>query len=134
MGEIKEALGVLAFGACNESMKTFNRDVFKQQYRDYLREYLTVLQCTSAYPTPEDEVNLRCLTTLEENFEIDVGFSDHTLNVHTPALAVARGAGVVEKHFTLDRSMEGPDHAASLEPGELAQMIDAVSTVPAALR
>lgn len=121
--EIQDALRVLAHGARNESMDSAGQGEIDEGDRSFLRDHLTLLQCTSAYPTPEEEVHLRCLSTLRDRFNTAVGFSDHTFNVHTPALAVARGAQVVEKHFTLDRDQSGPDHSASLEPSELEEMV-----------
>ncbi len=84
---------------------------------------LTVLHCTSNYPTEIDDVNLLAMSTMAATFGLPVGYSDHTTSTIVPALAVARGAIVIEKHFTLDRQQEGPDHKASLEPDELREMI-----------
>lgn len=94
---------------------------------------LILLHCLSEYPAPSDEVNLRAMDTLREAFGVPVGFSDHTLGTTVAVAAVARGADIVEKHFTLDRSLEGPDHEASLEPDELEVMIEAIRTTEAAL-
>lgn len=94
---------------------------------------LVLLQCTSAYPAPADEANLRAMATMREAFGVSVGFSDHTCGDEVALAAVALGASVLEKHLTLDRSLAGPDHAASLEPGELAQLVTRVRTVEAAL-
>lgn len=90
---------------------------------------LTVLHCTTSYPTPMSEVNLQAMDVLEEELEADIGYSDHTLGITVPIAAVARGAKLIEKHFTLDRSMEGPDHQASLEPDELKQMVERIRNV-----
>jgi N-acetylneuraminate synthase/N,N'-diacetyllegionaminate synthase len=87
---------------------------------------VALLHCVSAYPTAVDDVNLRAIRTLDDEFAVPVGFSDHTTAVEMPALSVAAGARIVEKHFTLDRSMEGPDHAASLEPSELDRAVSLV--------
>ncbi|MDD5103152.1 MAG: N-acetylneuraminate synthase family protein [Candidatus Peribacteraceae bacterium] len=84
---------------------------------------LTLLHCVSAYPAPTDQINLRAMETLRQEFHVPVGYSDHTEGVAVALTAAALGAQVLEKHFTLDRSLPGPDHAASLEPGELTQMI-----------
>lgn len=94
---------------------------------------LTVLHCTSNYPTRPENVNLRAMQTIARETGFPVGYSDHTLGIAICPAAVALGAVVIEKHFTLDRTMEGPDHKASLEPHELKQMIDQVRTVEAAL-
>ncbi|MEM9358873.1 MAG: N-acetylneuraminate synthase family protein [Pseudomonadota bacterium] len=84
---------------------------------------ITLLQCTSLYPAPAETLNLRAMTTMGQTFQLPVGFSDHSLGDHASIAAVALGACVIEKHFTLDRTLPGPDHAASLEPAELTAMI-----------
>jgi len=94
---------------------------------------MTLLHCTTEYPTPPDDVNLRAMTTLADTFGAPVGYSDHTAGIAVPVAAVALGATVIEKHFTLDRTMEGPDHRASLEPDELARMIEQIREVERAL-
>lgn len=83
------------------------------------KDKITLLHCTTEYPAPKDEVNLRAMKTLKEYFGVEIGYSDHTQGIEIPIAAVAMGARVIEKHFTLDRNMEGPDHKASLEPHEL---------------
>lgn len=93
------------------------------------REDITILHCTTEYPAPIDEVNLRVMDTLKRSFGVDVGYSDHTLGIVVPISAVCLGAVIVEKHFTLDRNMEGPDHKASLEPDELVLMIKSIRMV-----
>lgn len=87
---------------------------------------LTLLHCTTEYPCPFEAVNLRAMLTLKEAFRLPVGYSDHTPGITIPVAAVAMGATVIEKHFTLDRNMEGPDHKASLEPDELKAMVAAI--------
>lgn len=94
---------------------------------------ILLLHCTTEYPTPYSDVNLRAMDTIREKFHVKVGYSDHTLGIEVPIAAVARGAVVIEKHFTLDRNMEGPDHKASLEPDELKRMIDAIRHIEAAM-
>ena len=98
-----------------------------------LRERVTLLHCTTEYPAPFDEVNLRAMDTLAAAFGLPVGFSDHTPGIAVPIGAVARGAMVIEKHFTLDRSLPGPDHKASLEPSELTEMVVGIRQVELAL-
>ena len=102
-----------------------------------LKEYgsndIAVLHCNTEYPTPYADVNLKAMLTLRDELEIEVGYSDHTLGIEIPVAAVAMGAGIIEKHFTLDKSMAGPDHKASLEPHELKQMVLAIRNVEAAL-
>ena len=94
---------------------------------------VALLHCTTNYPCPVEEVNLRAMCTLREAFKCRVGYSDHTMGLEVPVAAVALGAEIIEKHFTLDRSMAGPDHKASLEPGELKQMVRQIRNVEKAL-
>jgi N,N'-diacetyllegionaminate synthase len=97
------------------------------------RERVTILHCNSEYPTPMEDVNLRAMRTLREAFGVSVGYSDHTAGIEVAVAAVALGATVIEKHFTLDRSLPGPDHKASLEPAELAAMITAIRNIERAM-
>lgn len=97
------------------------------------RETVTVLQCNTEYPTPMSDVNLRAMLSIRDAFQVSVGYSDHTQGIEIPIAAVALGAQVIEKHFTLDRALPGPDHAASLEPGELKAMIQAIRNVEMAM-
>lgn len=94
---------------------------------------ITVLHCNTEYPTPYADVNLRAMLTLKEELGVDVGYSDHTRGIEVPVAAAALGASVIEKHFTLDKSMEGPDHKASLEPAELQAMVRAIRNIESAL-
>lgn len=98
------------------------------------RAEITLLHCTTQYPTPIENVNLRAMLTLGEAFPgVRIGYSDHTLGIEVPIAAAALGARVLEKHFTLDRSMDGPDHAASLEPEELKAMVASVRNIEVAM-
>jgi N,N'-diacetyllegionaminate synthase len=97
------------------------------------RSKLTVLHCTTEYPTPMAEVNLRAIQSLHAAFGVDVGYSDHTQGIEVAIAAVAMGACVIEKHFTLDRTLPGPDHQASLEPAELRAMVAAIRNIEVAL-
>ena len=94
---------------------------------------LTILHCTTEYPTPFEDVNLKAMNTIREEFNVNIGYSDHTKGIEVPIAAVALGATVIEKHFTLDRNMEGPDHKASLEPHELKAMVDSIRHIELAL-
>lgn len=94
---------------------------------------ITLLHCNTAYPTPYEDVNLNAMQTLKDVFNLPVGYSDHTPGIEVPVAAVAKGAVVIEKHFTLDKNMEGPDHKASLEPDELKQMVTAIRNIEKAL-
>ena len=97
------------------------------------KKSITVLHCTTEYPTPMPEVNLRAMISVRDNFGVKVGFSDHTLGIEVAIAAVAMGATLIEKHFTLDRQMPGPDHKASLEPSELKSMVTAIRNIEVAL-
>ncbi|MBU2620676.1 MAG: N-acetylneuraminate synthase [Proteobacteria bacterium] len=97
------------------------------------QEQLAVLHCNTEYPTPYQDVNLRAMETLRSALHLRVGYSDHTLGIEVPVAAVALGATIIEKHFTLDKTMRGPDHRASLEPGELKQMVQSIRHIEIAL-
>lgn len=92
-----------------------------------------LLHCTTEYPTPFEDVNLKAMSTLRTKFNVEVGYSDHTKGIEVPIAAVAMGATIIEKHFTLDRNMEGPDHKASLEPKELKEMIRCIRNIEKAI-
>lgn len=93
------------------------------------KDKITILHCNTEYPTPFEDVNLSAMKTISEEFGVKVGYSDHTQGIEVPIAAVALGACIIEKHFTLDRHMEGPDHKASLEPGELSEMVKAIRNI-----
>ena len=97
------------------------------------REQITILHCNTEYPTPYQDVNLRAMQEIKDKFNVKVGYSDHTNGIEVPIAAVALGATVIEKHFTLDRSLPGPDHKASLEPDDLKAMVSAIRHVENAL-
>jgi N,N'-diacetyllegionaminate synthase len=94
---------------------------------------ITILHCNTEYPTPMLDVNLKAMLSLKKEFEVNIGYSDHTLGIEVPIAAVALGATVIEKHFTLDKKMEGPDHKASLDPLELKQMVISIRNIEMAL-
>ncbi|MDH4618262.1 N-acetylneuraminate synthase [Brevibacillus sp. AY1] len=137
LGDIEEALGVLAYGYLNRdqlpSREKFQNAYFCDEGRELLQKKVTLLHCTTEYPAPFEEVNLRVLETLEKAFRLPVGLSDHTDGITIPIAAVACGAKVIEKHFTLDRTLPGPDHRASIEPNELKQMVNSLRLVEKAL-
>jgi N-acetylneuraminate synthase len=97
------------------------------------RDKITILHCNTEYPTPMKDVNLKAMLSIGQEFGVKVGYSDHTLGIEVPIAAVAMGATVIEKHFTLDKNLEGPDHAASLEPNELISMCKAIRNIEQAL-
>ncbi len=136
--EVQSALGVLAFGYTRErceqpSLAAFVKAFKSEVGQQALRDYVTLLHCTSAYPCPYTEINLRAMDTLAACFKLAVGFSDHSPGIEIPIAAVAKGACMIEKHFTLDRNLPGPDHKASLEPSELNAMVQAIRHVEQAL-
>ena len=137
LGEIEQALAVLAFGYLRQTghptRESLIESLVSAAGRSVLRERVTLLHCTSEYPAPLEEVNLCSMNTMETAFGLAVGYSDHTDGIAVSLAAVARGASVVEKHFTLDRSLPGPDHASSLEPHELAAMVKGIREVETAL-
>lgn len=138
LGEVEAALGVLAFGFISGVDDAPGRSAFALAFasdegQSALRKKVKLLHCTTEYPAPFREVNLRAMDTLAAAFGLPVGYSDHTSGIHVPVAAVARGATVIEKHFTLDRNLPGPDHKASLEPDELLAMVAAIREVEAAL-
>ena len=138
LAEVEAALGMLAFGFATQSAATpqhgdFERAFASEAGQQALRNRVTLLHCTTEYPTPFDEVNLRAMDTLAAAFGLPVGYSDHTLGIHVSLAAVARGARVIEKHLTLDRNLPGPDHKASLEPDELRQLVRQIREIEQAL-
>jgi N-acetylneuraminate synthase len=137
LDEIRESLGVLAYGYLHKGVPKGRADFLKlldsDESRALLKEKVTLLHCTTEYPCPLDQVNLRAMDTLTGTFGLPVGYSDHTLGIQVSVGAAARGATVLEKHFTLDRSLPGPDHTASLEPDELTAMVLAVREISQAL-
>lgn len=96
-------------------------------------EKITVLHCTTEYPTPLEDVNLKAMITIRESFKVNIGYSDHTPGIEIPIAAVALGANLIEKHFTLDKNLPGPDHKASLEPFELKEMVRTIRNIEKAL-
>ena len=112
-----------------EALSVINNERKKRGDAAPLSEAVTLLHCTSNYPTPLRDVNLRAMQTLSRSFGLPVGYSDHTDGISVAPVARALGASVFEKHFTLDRSLPGPDHAASLEPEELARLVQSIRDV-----
>jgi N-acetylneuraminate synthase len=135
--EVRRALGVIAFGLTRTGdpagLADCDAAFASPEGRTAVADRVTLLQCTTQYPAPASAVNLRAMTTMAAEFGVPVGYSDHTLGIAVATAAVALGARVIEKHFTLGRDRPGPDHAASLEPDELAALVRAVREVEAAL-
>ncbi len=133
LGEIEQALAVLAYGYLHEDFPADFRSV-QQAYvsaegQDILQKKVQLLHCTTQYPAPPSQTNLKAMETISRAFGLPVGYSDHTEGITIPVAAVARGAEIIEKHFTLDKNMPGPDHKASLEPNELKAMVQAIRVV-----
>lgn len=122
---------IISTGMAN--LKEINAAIQVLMSEKLSKKDITILHCNTAYPTPYNDVNLKAMLTIKNEFDIDVGYSDHTLGIEVPIAAVALGAKVIEKHFTLSRKLNGPDHAASLEPHELKSMIDAIRNVEKAM-
>jgi len=137
LGEVERALGVLAFGYTNTNerptVESFQAAYGSWEGQQSLRNQVILLHCTTEYPAPINEVNLKVIDTMRCAFGLPVGYSDHTQGIIVPIAAVARGAVVIEKHFTLDRNLPGPDHKASLEPQQLNKMVKAIREVEQAL-
>ncbi|NIY94313.1 N-acetylneuraminate synthase [Vibrio diazotrophicus] len=138
LAEIEMALGVIAFGYTTADHVAPSVLAFQQAYasnegQKALKEKVTILHCTTEYPAPMAEINLKAMDTLGKAFDLPAGYSDHSEGITIPIAAVARGAVLIEKHFTLDKNMEGPDHKASLEPDELTAMVKATRQVELAL-
>lgn len=122
---------ILSTGMCDmEDVRAAVEALYKNGLS---KENLILLHCNTEYPTPFEDVNLKAMDALRKEFDVEVGYSDHTEGIEVPIAAVALGATVIEKHFTLDRNMEGPDHKASLEPGELKAMVDAIRNIEKAV-
>lgn len=135
--EVEQALGVLVYGYGAQNARP-GRDVFVEAWNDpvrrgILRDKVTLLHCTTEYPTPIEDVNLMALRTLRDAFGLAVGYSDHSEGIIVASAAVALGATVIEKHLTLDRTLPGPDHAASVEPPTFKAMVENIRLVEAAL-
>lgn len=137
LDEIRDALGIYLMGALRpQVIPDRNRlnDVYvSQQGQDCLKNRVVLLHCTTQYPTPYEDVNLKAMNTLKGEFGVSVGYSDHTEGIAVSIAAVARGAEVIEKHFTLDKELPGPDHKASIEPGELRDLVTSARVIEKSL-
>ena len=122
---------ILSTGMC--SLEDIESALNSLESEGLQRKDITILHCTTEYPAPIDEVNLQAIETLRKYFGTSVGYSDHTIGIAIPIAAVSLGAKIIEKHLTLDRSMPGPDHSASIEPNEFAAMVTAIRQVEDAM-
>ncbi len=138
LGDIEVSLGALAFGYLagvddRPSLSAFQAAYASHEARHVLREKVTILHCTTEYPAPPESLNLNAIPTIARSFGLDVGFSDHSEGPEAAIAARVLGATVLEKHITLDRSMPGPDHKASMEPVDFAAMVRQIRNLDAAL-
>lgn len=138
LAEVEAALSVIAFGLTNTHNSQPSEQAFFEAYnskagQNALQEKVTLLHCTTEYPAPINEINLNAMQTLASAFKLTVGYSDHSAGITIPIAATALGAQLIEKHFTLDKTLQGPDHKASLEPDELTAMVQAIRDVEQAL-
>jgi len=137
LSEVEQGLAVVCHALKHDQPPTSLSEVWQcwsgPQARCSLANQVSLLHCTSQYPTPMNEVNLKAMDTLAEVFRLPVGYSDHTQGTLVTVAAVARGATIIEKHFTLDRQLPGPDHSASLEPHELKRMVGEIHAIAQAL-
>lgn len=122
---------ILSTGMCTMEDIEAAINVFLAE--DISKDDITILHCNTEYPTPMYDVNLKAMLSIQQEFGTEIGYSDHTLGIEVPVAAVALGASVIEKHFTLDNTMEGPDHAASLEPHQLKEMVKAIRNIEQAI-
>lgn len=122
---------IMSTGMCSELEITQALDVLVKF--GLKKEAISILHCNTEYPTPMKDVNLKAMLSIQKNFGVQVGYSDHTLGIEVPIAAVVMGANIIEKHFTLDRTMPGPDHLASLEPAELKAMVTAIRNIELAM-
>ncbi|MEY8199247.1 MAG: N-acetylneuraminate synthase [Colwellia sp.] len=138
LSEIEAVLGVIAFGYtadrnASPSQLAFERAYASEAGQNAIRDKVTLLHCTTEYPAPMNDINLKAMDTLAVAFNLPAGYSDHSEGIAISVAAVARGAVLIEKHFTLDKNMEGPDHKASLDPSELKDMVESIRNVEKAL-
>lgn len=137
MEDIHDGLAFIAYGLAfpDQSVDLDHVQAFYQteEAKLFLNEYVTVLHCTTEYPAPFETINLNAMNTMKKELQLSIGFSDHSEGIAVSVAAVALGATVIEKHFTLDRNLPGPDHRASLEPKELEEMVIGIRTVEQSL-
>jgi N-acetylneuraminate synthase len=137
ISEIKMALGILAFGLLQKNMqptqKRFREAYASGQGMRLLKKHVSLLHCTSEYPAPFNELNLRAITLLQKKFGLNVGYSDHSEGIVASLGAVTLGATIIEKHFTTNRNLPGPDHIASLEPQEFTAMVAGIRQLESSL-
>tara|TARA_R110000796_G_scaffold197152_6_gene313576 strand:- start:2147 stop:3217 length:1071 start_codon:yes stop_codon:yes gene_type:complete len=133
LSEIEQVLSVIAFGYINPegnpTEEALQTAYFSEQGKQLLKDKVTLLHCTTEYPAPFNDINLNAMDTMKDAFKLEVGYSDHSAGIVVPIAAVAKGAVLIEKHFTVDKGLPGPDHKASLDPIELKEMVDGIRIV-----
>lgn len=133
LSEIEQVLSVIAFGYINPegnpTEEALQAAYFSEKGKQLLKDKVTLLHCTTEYPAPFNDINLNAMDTMRNAFKLSVGYSDHSAGIVVPIAAVAKGAVLIEKHFTVDKSLPGPDHKASLDPIELKEMVDGIRIV-----
>ena len=136
LSEVQNAVATIIHSQNNKvepsSMKEI-LEIYEIDKKYKLKNSLFLLHCTSQYPAPLDEINLNCIEMLRDKFDVNVGYSDHSDGIEVSLAAVAKGAKIIEKHFTLDKKLDGPDHKASLEPNELKNMVTGIRKIEKAL-
>jgi N-acetylneuraminate synthase len=136
LDEVKDALGVIAYGYIDgkdPSINSFRSAFLSNEGQSILKNKVTLLHCTTEYPAPLEDINLLAMQTMKEEFNLNVGYSDHSKGINVSIAATALGATVIEKHFTLDKTLPGPDHNASLDPEELKLMVNSIRDVEKAI-
>ncbi|WP_392344249.1 N-acetylneuraminate synthase [Pseudoalteromonas prydzensis] len=133
LSEIEQVLSVIAFGYLNANdnptVEQLQAAYYSDEGKQLLKDKVTLLHCTTEYPAPFEDINLNAMDTMSNAFKLAVGYSDHSEGIIVPVSAVAKGAVLIEKHFTTDKTLPGPDHKASLNPVELKAMVDGIRTV-----
>lgn len=134
LADIESVLGVIAFGYIDNdgiepSLDEFAKAYYSVEGQKAIQSKVTLLHCTTEYPAPLVDINLNAMDTMKSAFRLPVGYSDHSAGITVPIAAVAKGAVLIEKHFTLDKTMDGPDHKSSLEPSELTRMVKGIRDV-----
>lgn len=136
LGEVEQALGIIAYGMCKDgklkekpTQADFQQAYLSENGQRLLNDKVTLLHCTTEYPAPLQDINLNAMITMKNAFGLAIGYSDHSEGIVVSTVAAALGASIIEKHFTLDKSLPGPDHKASLEPDELKEMVNAIRAV-----
>lgn len=130
--EIHHSLAFLAYGYANKIDLSFEKvkDFYQtEEAKELLKKKIRILHCTTEYPSPFEEINLNVIDQIKKEFHLDVGLSDHSEGILVPIAAIAKGVSIIEKHFTLDKTMQGPDHRASLNPAELKEMVRSIRII-----